>query len=149
MIRSAIELSNHSAAMEFSGYIVAQTAGAVPGSMLQRPLTLVGSGSKLVRYYNMGPSYMFPGNSYSDGPTSRYAEIAKANAMIAAAEHVLWPVSNSISNAARASRPCLPLCPRATAGRLADWHRPPAQATAAARRRPLGRGVDPLKRPES
>ena len=60
-------------------YIVAQTAGLINGSMMQRPMTLVGSGSKLVRYYNMGPSYMFPGNSYSDGPASRYVEIAKVN----------------------------------------------------------------------
>jgi hypothetical protein len=62
------------------------------GALLLRPLALVGSGSKLVRYYNFGPEYMFPANSYSDSAnvTLLLSEIARANAMIAAAEHVLW-----------------------------------------------------------
>ena len=65
-LRSAIALSNRTGAGEFSGYIVAGSAGSaggmIPGSLMQRPITLVGSGSKLVRYYNMGPEYMFPEN---------------------------------------------------------------------------------------
>lgn len=86
--------------LEFSGYIVAGTAasgGAMEGALLLRPLALVGSGSKLVRYYNFGPEYMFPANSYSESEniTLLLAEIAKANTMIAAAEHVLWPARRS------------------------------------------------------
>jgi hypothetical protein len=72
------------------------------GALLQRPVLLVGSGSKLVRYYNMGPDYMFPGNSYSDSPNASllFAEVAQANAMIAAAEHVLWTARRPVAEIA-------------------------------------------------
>lgn len=94
-MRSAVTLANTTGKTEFSGYIVVgSAAGRSPmaGALLQRPLTLVGSGSKLVRYYNFGPDYMFPGNSYSDSANASllWSEIAQANSMIAAAEHVLW-----------------------------------------------------------
>ena len=100
-MRSAIALSEHRDDMEFSGYIVVGSSSAAPGAppghlpggLLQRPLTLVGSGAKLVRYYNFGPSYGFPGNSYSDAAnfSTLVAEMAEANDMIAKAEQVLWP----------------------------------------------------------
>ena len=54
-MRSAIALSNHSDEMIFSGYIVTRSSGQQEGGLLQRPLTMVGSGAKAVRYYNFGP----------------------------------------------------------------------------------------------
>ena len=49
-MRSAIALSNHSEGMSFSGYIVTRSSGGQEGGLLQRPLTMVGSGAKAVRY---------------------------------------------------------------------------------------------------
>ena len=47
-MRSAIALSNRTGpAQEFSGYIVVGSSGAQNGGLLQRPLTLVGSGAKV------------------------------------------------------------------------------------------------------
>lgn len=58
-MRSAIQLSNRTGPeQEFAGYIVVGSSGAQAGGLLQRPLTMVGSGAKLVRYYNTGPEYM-------------------------------------------------------------------------------------------
>ena len=92
-MRSAIALSNRTGPeQEFAGYIVVGSSGQQEGGLLQRPLTMVGSGSKLVRYYNTGPEYMFPANSYSESANASrlMAEMAKANSMIAQAEHLLW-----------------------------------------------------------
>jgi hypothetical protein len=90
-MRSAIALSNHSG-LEFSGYIVVGSSGGQDGGLLQRAVGLAGMGSKLIRYYNFGPEYMFPGNAYSDSPAaeSLFEQIAQANSMVAQAEHVLW-----------------------------------------------------------
>lgn len=90
-MRSSIALSKHPG-LEFSGYIVAGSSGALEGGLLQRTITLAGMGSKLIRYYNFGPSYMFPGNAYSDSGSAQslFEQVAEANAMIAQAEHVLW-----------------------------------------------------------
>ena len=49
-MRSAIALSNYSEGMSFSGYIVTRSSGGQEGGLLQRPLTMVGSGAKAVRY---------------------------------------------------------------------------------------------------
>ena len=92
-MRSAIALSNRTGPeQEFAGYIVVGSSGAQAGGLLQRPLTMVGSGAKLIRYYNTGPEYMFPANSYSESANASrlMAEMAKANSMIAQAEHLLW-----------------------------------------------------------
>jgi hypothetical protein len=92
-MRSAIALSNRTGPeQEFAGYTVVGSSGAQAGGLLQRPLTMVGSGAKLVRYYNTGPEYMFPANSYSESANASrlMAEIAQANSMIAQAEHLLW-----------------------------------------------------------
>ena len=92
-MRSAIALSNRTGPeQEFAGYIVVGSSGAQAGGLLQRPLAMVGSGAKLVRYYNTGPEYMFPANSYSESKNASrlMAEIAQANSMIAQAEHMLW-----------------------------------------------------------
>lgn len=101
-MRSAIALANRTGTMEFSGYIVVQSSGQEPGRLAQRALALVGSGAKLLRYYTFGPSYMYPGNSYSDVPnaTRLFAEIARANGMIARAEHVLWKARRSAAQIA-------------------------------------------------
>ena len=94
-MRSAIALTNlHShdePTMEFSGYIVGDSSGQMEGGLLQRPMMMVGMGSKLIRYYNFGPLYHFPANAYSDSQNASmlFAEIAQANEMIAEAEHVL------------------------------------------------------------
>lgn len=45
-MRSAIALSNHSDEMSFSGYIVTRSSGEQEGGLLQRPITMVGSGAK-------------------------------------------------------------------------------------------------------
>ena len=100
-MRSAIALSDHSAEMEFGGYVVAGSAetsvGTIPGALLLRPMTLAGSGSKVLRYYNFGPSYMFPDNSYSDAKNASmlFEEIAQANVMVARAERMLWSARRS------------------------------------------------------
>ena len=60
-MRSAIALSNRTGPeQEFAGYIVVGSSGQQEGGLLQRPLTMVGSGAKLVRYYNTGPEYLHP-----------------------------------------------------------------------------------------
>ena len=56
-MRSAIALSNHSG-LEFSGYIVVGSSGDQDGGLLQRVIGLAGMGSKLIRYYNFGPSQL-------------------------------------------------------------------------------------------
>ena len=62
-MRSAIALSNYSDEMIFSGYIVTRSSGQQQGGLLQRPLTMVGSGAKAVRYYNFGPECETRSNS--------------------------------------------------------------------------------------
>jgi hypothetical protein len=101
-MRSAIALSNHSAEMSFSGYIVTRSSGEQAGGLLQRPITMVGSGAKAVRYYNFGPEYMFPANCVSDSPNASRImhEQAKANAMIAEAEDILFTAKRQPSQVA-------------------------------------------------
>ena len=71
-------------------YVIGRTAGKPQDGMLQKVLTLVGSGAKAVFYYNFGPEYTFPGNCYSEVPGVP-AQLARADKMIAKAEDVLWP----------------------------------------------------------
>eukprot|EP00039_Didymoeca_costata_P030606 m.30479 g.30479 ORF g.30479 m.30479 type:complete len:944 (+) comp8204_c0_seq3:119-2950(+) len=99
-LRSAAALAEFN--QEFSGYIVGRSSGLQEGGLLQRPLTLVGSGAKVLRYYNLGPEYMFPANCYSDvaNATRLIHEIGKANDMIARAEPVLWPARRDSSQVA-------------------------------------------------
>ncbi|HET9178129.1 MAG TPA: hypothetical protein VFQ24_07200 [Terriglobia bacterium] len=76
--------------LEFGGYIVGGTAGEPMDGFVQKVLTLIGSGAKAVFYYNFGPEYNFPGNSYSEVPGVT-TQFAHADKMIANAEDVLWP----------------------------------------------------------
>ena len=55
-LRSSITLAGHDS-MEFSGYIVPRSAGGRDGGLLQRIMTLIGSGAKGVRYFDFGPEY--------------------------------------------------------------------------------------------
>jgi len=85
-LRSAAEKSG----VIFGGYVVPRAAGDREDGILQKILTLIGSGAKIVNSYVFGPEYTFPGNCYSEKPTM-LPKIAQANAMIGAAEDVLWP----------------------------------------------------------
>jgi hypothetical protein len=76
--------------IEFGGYVIPRTAGQRPGGMIQKILTLVGHGGKALKYFVFGPEYNFPGNCYS-AKSRLLPEMARAHAMIAAAEPVLWP----------------------------------------------------------
>jgi hypothetical protein len=76
--------------LRFGGYVIGRTAGNPQDGMLQKVLTLVGSGAKAIFYYNFGPEYNFPGNCYSEVPGVP-AQLARADKMIAKAEDVLWP----------------------------------------------------------
>jgi len=84
----------HSAArasgVPFGGYVVGRTAGDREGGILQKVLTLVGSGGKGLKYYTFGPEYNFPGNCYSER-AGLLRKIAEANRMVGAAEDLLWP----------------------------------------------------------
>ncbi|TAM79830.1 MAG: hypothetical protein EPN47_18755 [Acidobacteria bacterium] len=76
--------------LQFGAYIVGRSAGEPLDGFLQKVLTLIGGGAKAVFYYNFGPEYNFPGNSYSEVPGAA-AQFAHADKMIAEAEDVLWP----------------------------------------------------------
>ena len=76
--------------LEFGGYIVGRSDGEPLDGFLQKVLALIGSGAKAVFYYNFGPEYTFPGNSYSEYPGAT-TQFARADKMIAAAEDVMWP----------------------------------------------------------
>ena len=71
MDRSAIALSKHEH-MEFSGYIVTRSSGSQAGGLLQRPITLAGSGAKAIKYY-VGAAAPCPGllGSLTKAPAAR------------------------------------------------------------------------------
>lgn len=67
--------------------------GTTPGGMLKRILTLVGSGSKSLKYFTFGPEYTFPVNCYSEKVEEApavFQEMQLGHHIIAKAEHVLW-----------------------------------------------------------
>lgn len=76
--------------LDFGGYVIGRAAGKPMDGLLQKILTLVGSGAKGVFYYNFGPEYTFPGNCYSNVP-GVVVQLARADRMIARAENLLWP----------------------------------------------------------
>lgn len=76
--------------LTFGGYVVVRSDGPPIDGLLQKILTIVGSGGKVVDYYTFGPEYNFPDNSYSE-ISGVVPTIAHANRMIAKAEDVLWP----------------------------------------------------------
>jgi len=85
-LRSAAEKSG----VVFGGYVVPRAAGDREDGILQKIMTLVGSGAKIVNSYVFGPEYAFPGNCYSE-KRGMLQKLAQVNAMIGAAEDVLWP----------------------------------------------------------
>jgi len=85
-LRSAAEKSG----VIFGGYVVPRAAGDREDGIMQKILILIGSGAKVVNSYIFGPEYTFPGNCYSE-KLGMLGKLAQANAMIGAAEDVLWP----------------------------------------------------------
>ena len=73
-LRSAAEKSG----VVFGGYVVPRAAGDREDGILQKILTLVGSGAKVVNSYVFGPEYSFPGNCYSEKP-GMLRRLAQAN----------------------------------------------------------------------
>lgn len=76
--------------LQYGGYVVGRVAGDRDGGIMQKALSIAGSGGKAIHYYWFGPDYNFPGNCYSERPQV-LRKIAEVNGMIGAAEDVLWP----------------------------------------------------------
>jgi hypothetical protein len=76
--------------LQFGGYVVGSVAGGREGGIMQKALSIAGSGGKAIHYYWFGPDYNFPGNCYSEKPEV-LRKIVETNRMIGAAEDVLWP----------------------------------------------------------
>lgn len=85
-LRSAAAEGN----ITFGGYVVPRASGDREDGLLQKVLTLVGSGAKAMQTYVFGPEYNFPGNCYSDIPHI-LPRLAEAYRVITSAEEVLWP----------------------------------------------------------
>ena len=58
--------------------------------IVQKILTLIGSGGKGIQYFIFGPEYNFPSNCYSEN-LKVLPQMAEAHRMIGKAEDVLWP----------------------------------------------------------
>ncbi|HEX8650598.1 MAG TPA: beta-galactosidase trimerization domain-containing protein [Pyrinomonadaceae bacterium] len=80
--------------LQFGGYVVGRVAGGRESGIMQKALSIAGSGGKAIHYYWFGPDYNFPGNCYSEKPDV-FRKIGEANRMIGAAEDVLWPGKQS------------------------------------------------------
>lgn len=76
--------------IKFGGYVVPRTCGSRKDGILQRILTIVGSGGKALEYFVFGPEYNFPGNCYSF-KSNLLPRMAEAHGMITDAEDLLWP----------------------------------------------------------
>ncbi len=85
-LRSAAVLSG----IEFGGYVIPRTAGDRTDGILQKIITIAGSGGKGIKYFVFGPEYNFPGNCYSEN-VKVLPKMAEAHAMIADAEELLYP----------------------------------------------------------
>jgi hypothetical protein len=85
-LRSAARRSG----VEFGGYVIPRTAGDRKDGIVQKILSIVGSGGKAVEYFVFGPEYNFPGNCYSER-AAVLSGMAEAHRMIGAAEELLWP----------------------------------------------------------
>lgn len=72
------------------GYVIGATTGDLPGGTLQKILSVLGHGGKVIKFYVFGPEYAFPGNCWSENPT-RFAEIARAMRVVGKAEDLLFP----------------------------------------------------------
>jgi hypothetical protein len=76
--------------VQFGGYVIPRTAGDRPDGIVQKVLSIVGSGGKAIKYFVFGPEYNFPGNCYSER-AAVLPQMAEAHRLIGAAEDVLWP----------------------------------------------------------
>jgi hypothetical protein len=76
--------------VQFGGYVIPRAAGDRKYGILQKILSIVGSGGKAVEYFVFGPEYNFPINCYSEH-VQLLGEMAEAHRMIGAAENLLWP----------------------------------------------------------
>jgi hypothetical protein len=76
--------------LRFGGSMVPSVNPEPLYGVLQKALSIVGAGGKVLEYYRFGPEYSFPGNCYSE-VSGVVQPIAQANRMIAVAEDVLWP----------------------------------------------------------
>lgn len=85
-LRSAAETGG----VEFGGYVIPRTAGQRKDGILQKIITVVGSGGKAIKYFVFGPEYNFPGNCYSEN-IRVLPKMAEAHRMIGKAEDLLWP----------------------------------------------------------
>lgn len=114
-LNSAARLGN----IRFGGYVIPRTAGDREDGIVQKILTVVGSGGKAIKYFVFGPEYTFPGNCYSE--RSRVLpKMAEAHRMIGAAEDLLWPGVRPVS-------PVAILAPRSAAAWDAREIPPPLQ----------------------
>ena len=75
---------------EFGGYVIPRTAGAMPDGVVYKMMSLVGHGSKQIKFFTFGPEYNFPGNCYSQN-TRVFSGIARAARLIGGAEELLYP----------------------------------------------------------
>jgi hypothetical protein len=82
--------------IRFGGYVIPRTAGDREDGILQKVLTLIGSGGKGLKYFVFGPEYNFPGNCYSEN-VQVLPKMAEAHRMIAKAESLLWPGERPVS----------------------------------------------------
>lgn len=85
-LRSAAVKGN----VEFGGYVIPRTAGQREDGIVQKIITIAGSGGKGIKYFVFGPEYNFPSNCYSEN-IKVLPKMAEAHAMIGAAEDLLWP----------------------------------------------------------
>jgi hypothetical protein len=69
---------------------VPRVSGDLEKGILQRVLTLVGSGAKAIQYFTFGPEYVFPGNTYSE-KAFLLPRLAEAHQWIGRGEDLLWP----------------------------------------------------------
>jgi hypothetical protein len=85
-LRSAAEKGG----VSFGGYVIPRASGDREDGLLQKILTLIGSGGKAVDTFVFGPEYEFPGNCYSENPQI-LRKLAHAYTLVGASEDVLWP----------------------------------------------------------
>jgi hypothetical protein len=92
--------STMSGRQSFGGYVVGPTLGRMAAGGKYKVFPLMGNGSKYYCGYAFGPSFMFPGNCWSEnsaallngvGTGSAYSEYADANRLIGRAESTLFP----------------------------------------------------------
>jgi hypothetical protein len=85
-LRCAAALSG----VEFGGYVIPRTAGQRADGIVQKIMTVAGSGGKALKYFVFGPEYNFPGNCYSEN-IQVLPKMAEAHRMLGSAEELLWP----------------------------------------------------------